>query len=455
LAGSSLLGATRAAAQEADDGGEGPSLELEPDQVVTGVVDPGTEDGDLGRDVGNALLWLPRNTIDYTFRGTSAAARFIADEQIVPRYRQWVGAPLDGNFFVFPVFFADTGSTASAGLRMISDSRYVTTSQRFGIGGPRDIVTESRVLFKGGEDLPFAIAIEAYYEINSSKQYYGVGLRPGADPRNRFVSGNPNDRGRYVEKHARGIGTLGMRLSDNSELFLSTSIYRRQISDKPGAGDESLDEVFEPGSIPGAYVPGDGSAGRRRWMTYSEMAARFDSRRFRGRPAPGALVEGYAGGAHSFNGEPVAFMRVGWRVAGFFPIYRKTNILSPRLVVDRLLPLNNSEIPFNEIPQQPDFRGVDIRRDNLSMVMSLDYTWQLVTFMSMRTFIDAASVAPSVPDIGLTQLKNMRFAGGIGLDFYTATAIISQIAVSMSGDGPRLFFSLGNPEGFGDRQHRD
>ena len=167
------------------------------------------------------------------------------------------------------------------------------------------------------------------------------------------------------------------------------------------------------------------------------------------------LLEGYLGQGQSFLGEPVNYARHGWRAAGFIPIYRRTNILSPRLVFDRLVPLGNTPVPFYELPRQPDFRGFDTRRDFLSLVASVDYTWQLVSFMSMRAFVDGATVAPALDEIDLDQLRHMRFAGGLGFDFYNATAILGRIAVSVSGEGPRLFLSLGTPEGFGDRQHRD
>jgi hypothetical protein len=185
------------------------------------------------------------------------------------------------------------------------------------------------------------------------------------------------------------------------------------------------------------------------------MAMRFDSRRYRGRPTPGALIEGYTGGAHSIGGDPVAFMRFGWRAAGFLPIYRRTNILSPRIVIDRLLPLGRLPVPFNELPRQPEYRGFDTRRDLLSVVTSLDYSWQLVSFMGTRLFFDMATVSEGVQGLSLEQLKHLRFAGGAGIDFYTDTTLIAQIALSGSADGARLLLTVGAPEGFGDRQHRD
>jgi len=421
--------------------------ELEPDQIVTGIEAPEREPGDAARDVGNVLLWLPRNIIDYTFRGATAAATLVADEQLVPRYRKAVGAPKGGDFFVFPTLFVDTGKTFSIGARMITDTDNIATSQRFGYGGGEDIVSESRVLFKGGQRLPFAVSLEAYYEIESDLKYHGVGLTPERDPRNRYRNGRDGAVGLYTEQHVRGLGSLGLRLAPRYEFFLSASLARRQVEDAEDAGAEALSQVFVPGSVAGVN--------KRTWIGYVEMSARFDSRKYRGRPSPGALVEGYVGGARSTEGEDVGFMRMGWRAAGFIPIYRKTNIFSPRVVIDRLLPLNGLPVPFNELPRQPDFRGFDTRRDLLSVVASVDYTWQLVRFMGTRLFVDAATVSDGFAGFSTDTLSDTRFAGGVGFDFYTDTTLIAQLAIAMAEEGPRLLLSIGVPEGFGDRQHRD
>ena len=421
--------------------------ELDPEQVVTGIEQEGRDSDETARDVGNVLLWLPRNIIDYTFRGAATAASLVADEQLVPRYRDVVGAPEDGDVLVFPTLFVDTGSAFSVGARMIVDTPRVATSQRFAFGGVFDALTESRVLFKGGKDVPYAVSLEAYYEIESEIEYRGIGLTPERDPRNRFAPGRTGATALYTEQHVRGLGSIGLRLERRLEFFLSASLARRQVEDSEDAGRQALSEVFAPGTVPGFN--------QRTWIGYAEMSARFDSREYRGRPSPGALIEGYSGGAHSTEGDTVSFMRIGWRTAGFIPIYRKTNIFSPRLVIDRLLPLGGLPVPFNELPRQPEFRGFDTRRDLLSIVASLDYSWQLVPFMGTRLFFDMATVSDGVSGLSIEQLKNMRYAGGFGIDFYTDTTLIAQFAISQSPDGPRLLLSVGAPEGFGDRQHRD
>ena len=411
---------------------------------MSGVERAERKPGDLARDIGNVVLFVPRNVIDLIFKGTSAAAELIADKQLVPRYRDLMGAP-GGDIFVFPTLFAETGSAASIGLRMVSDSRYVTTSQRFGYGGPSDIEVESRVVFKGLRKLPYVISLEAYYKLEDDLEYYGIGIRPHRDERNAFRSAA--DHGLYTERHVRGLGSLGLRLAENYELMMSLSLARRQVWDTEEAGPEGLSAVFEPDSVPGL--------GSNSFIAYGELAARFDSRKSRSKPSPGVMLEAYTGGARSVQGDDAAFMRIGWRAAAAISVYRRTNILMARAVFDRLIPLGGLPVPFNELPRQPDFRGFDIRRDYLSMVGSIDYSWMLVPFMGMRVFADIASAAPGVAELELDHIKHLRLAAGWGMDFFSNTSSLARFALSTSPEGVRVLLSIGVPEAYGDRQHRD
>ncbi len=417
------------------------------EHAITGIEEPGREAGDTARAIGSGLLYLPRTVIDLMFRGTVATANLIADKQLVPRYRELLGAPPGGDILVFPTLFAETGSPFAIGLRAIADTQWVATYQRFGFGIPTDFVSESRVILKGGKLVPYIVSFEAYMEDEKELEYHGLGILPDRDSRNRLVVGSAHRVGLYSERRVRGLSSLGMRLWPELELFLSVSLARRDVEDTPDSGSEALSRVFAEDSLPGV--------GHGPWIAYGEMAARFDSRKHLGKPTPGAVVEAYTGAAQSTEGVPVAFMRMGWRIGGFVPVYRQTNIFAPRLVVDGLVPLGGLDVPFNELPQQPEYRGFDTRRDLVSIVGSVDYTWQLVPFMGLRLFMDAATVAPSVSELELRQFLNLRYVLGLGIDLYSDTAQLAQLAIATGPEGVRVLFSLGTPERFGDRQHRD
>jgi hypothetical protein len=448
-------GAPRDAAGPSEEEAHGTSRRPEHDPAeLSGIEEPASQPGDAGRTAADVLLFVPRNFVDLLFRGTTAAAGLARDEQIVPRVAEALSTPR-GQLIVFPTMFVETGEALSFGARMIGKAGQFTTSYRFGYGIPEDFVMESRVRYYQGGPLPFALTVEGYVEQEGEQEFLGVGLVPERDPRNRFLQPGPGGArvGLYSEERLRGLVSAGFRPSQLFEFFLSASLGRRAVEDTTGAGSQALSRVFAPESIPGSFD--------RNWIFYGEGAARLDSRPTRGRPSPGALVEAYYGGALStaypgpVSGDDVAFVRTGGRVAGFFPIYRRTNILSPRVVLDRLEPLNGLPVPFTELPRQPDFRGFDDRRDLLSVVASLDYTWELVEFLGARLFFDAATVAPRLSGVTAETFEEMRYAGGFGLDLYVSSDDVGQVGFAVSPEGARLWLTVGVPSDHGDRQHRD
>src|SRR5262249_46779973 len=148
----------------------------------------------------------------------------------------------------------------------------------------------------------------------------------------------------------------------------------------------------------------------------------------------------------------VHLARMGGRVALFFPLLRRTNIVSPKIVVDGLVRFPGATVPFTELTRQPEFRGIDNRRDDLSVVLSLDYRFVVMRYLAGRLFTDAATMAGS---IGEVDLGHLRPAFGVSVDLFSAEADIGQLALSVSPDGARLFLSFGVAPGFGDRQHRE
>ena len=67
--------------------------------------------------------------------------------------------------------------------------------------------------------------------------------------------------------------------------------------------------------------------------------------------------------ARGSAGDATRFMRAGFQMAAFLPFIRRSTVLSPKLVVDALVPSAGGEIPFTEFTGQPTFRGFDNRRD--------------------------------------------------------------------------------------------
>lgn len=408
---------------------------------VTGVERAAREPDDAARGMATALLLLPRAAVEVVFLATGAAAGLIEEEQVVPRVHELLNPP-DGEIHAFPTLFVETGSGFSVGGRAIARARNLGATVRAGIGGENDMVAESRVRLSFPNPLPFSLSLEAFHDVRSTLGYKGVGQDPETDARNRFVTNATSTSATFRERRGRFIASAGTRLLPNVELIASTSVARRHVQE-PVDDSAGLNEVFQPGSVAGVYAVTH--------FIYSEATLRFDTRASRSTPAAGTLFEGYAGSAEGILGTESRFLRAGGRVGAFVPIAEASNILSPRLALDGLAPTDGS-VPFNELPRQPDFRGIDDRRDFVSLVASLDYRWAIARYLAARLFLDFATVAPEVVELDPTTL---RPAAGFGFDVFSRSTQLGSIHLAASPEGLLFRFGFGVSSGFGDRQHRN
>ena len=223
---------------------------------------------------------------------------------------------------------------------------------------------------------------------------------------------------------------------------MSTSLTQRFIQ-PPDEAERGIDAVFEPGTVT--------SWERDTWVSYTELAVRLDTRPVVGPPRPGVMAETYAGVATETQGQPVGLVRAGGRAGAFVPVYRATNLISPRVVVDTVTS-TGPDVPFTELARQRAYRGDDNRRDDVSVVASLDYIWQFVSVASARVFVDAAVVGDGFDAL---PLAHTRVAGGAGLDLFSDGVDIGRFWLAGSADGVHIHLSIGNPSRFGDRQRRD
>ena len=433
-----------------------PEKVLEPQQV-RGMFRTAVQPNRAWGDFVAALLFIPRKTVELIFLASGTAAGLVRDEQVVPRVEELL-SPRSGEITLFPTLFLATRQRPSAGVHVLARRDPFAMSVALGIGGAYDYNGEARVRFALSRALPFAIDVEGLYDSRSGLQYLGLGQDPARDCRNRFVgtttdpecvgevrfrSAGSDPTALYMEQRARGIVSLGVRPGANFELFASSSFTNSHVTESPGSPLVALSSVFQPGDV----VAASGST----HQFYSELALRYDTRLTSGRPSAGALLEGYTGLARGTGDDPSGFFRAGGRAALYLPVLRSYNIISPRLTIDGLAPALDARVPFIDLVNQPDFRGFDTRRDYFSAMVSLDYRWSLMRYLAARIFVDAASVAPTPARIFEAP---PRVAAGFGIDLFSDSALLGQLAFSFSGDGVRLLLSFGLPAGFGDRQHR-
>ena len=411
-----------------------------PPDEVSGMERPAREPGELGRDIAHAALFLPRSLVEILIFTTGEVAAIVEDEQVIPRAKELINVR-EGTIAFFPTFFLETGMTPNVGARVIANFGDVTSSLRGGYGGIDTNVVEARFRVSFDSPVPAALSIEGFHDARTGLAFLGVGQRPFEDERNHYL-GEPR-AGLFREQRDRGVLSFGVRAGDSQEVFVSTSFLQRTTRN-PRASTAGIGEVFAPESLPGAF-------GDLR-VSYTELAFRQDTRPSRHAMATGALLELYGGYAQQLSLGNASWARGGVLVAGFFPVYRKTNVISPRIALDGLAHLGGGPVPFRELVGQSTFRGPDNRRDQVSLVASLDYRWQIVRYVAARLFVDGATVGPSVPEL---DFRHVRPAIGFGIDLYGSAADLGRIAFAYSPEAVSFLFAFGAPAGFGDRQHRD
>jgi hypothetical protein len=409
-------------------------------EQVTGITEPEVHASDLAREFTSGVLFVPRLATQLFFTATGVAATLIEEEQVVPRVDDLLHPP-EGEVRIFPTLFAETGSGMNVGLRIIAHAKNVAGTVRAGYGGPHDLVVESRLGLSFPRPVPISFGAQAFHDHRSSIGFLGLGQHPETDPRNQFVPG-AGTSATYRERRQRFIITAGFRPFSNVEFLLSTSYMRRRVLDAPDPGPDTIQDVFAPGSVPGYLATSQ--------INYSEAGLRYDTRAGRGGPATGALAEAYLGHGQGVRGTEMSYERYGGRVAGFFPVTTPANVISPKISIDGMEPLDG-QVPFNELVRQPDFRGFDNRRDYASMVMSLDYRWMLVRHIGARLFGDLATVAPDIEEL---PLDDWRFAGGFTIEVFSRSSQLGSIGFIGSTEGFLFVLKFGVSSGFGDRQHR-
>ncbi|HMJ51937.1 MAG TPA: hypothetical protein VK540_07660 [Polyangiaceae bacterium] len=411
-----------------------------PDEI-NGIERPARRGDEAVRTVANAMLWPFRLVVDLVFLATGAAGALLENEQIVPRTRDFFFTR-GGEIGVFPTVFLETGTRPNIGARLITSIDPYAATVRGGYGGPDENVFETRMRLSTSKPFPAVASLEGMHDRRTGLGFLGIGQLPESDPRNQFRNGPAI--GVYRERRERVVAGLGIRPLPDVEVLLSSSLTLRYVDDPESSGGPLLSQAFLPESIGGAY--------HMTRIVYTELALRVDSRVSRNGVHTGLLAEGYQGLGQGILGDPTRFGRAGFRMAAFLPFVRRTTILSPKIVVDGIAPIEPTGVPFQELAGQPTFRGFANRRDYVSAVASLDYRWYLSRFVAARLFVDFAKVSPSVWALNL---ENVRWAGGFGFDLHTSTSEVGRVAIAGSAEGFHFLFAFGVPAGFGDRQHRD
>ena len=413
----------------------------DPVNEVGGVIEPARPPGDTARTAVDVMLFVPRSVVRIAVLASTATASFFEDQQVIPRTRSILGTE-DDAIRVTPTVSIASGLRPDLGARATSKTGGFASMVRASVIDASSYVTEARVLQGLGDRQRTQLVLEGYQERRISG-WGGVGPVPSLDGRNAFLPGHAGGSGSFLQVRQRVIAAAGTRVADDYELLFSSSFQRRKIEDAPDLVD-TINSTFVPSTVPGAYD--------RSERLYTEATIRRDTRAVRGPPAAGLLLEAYGGSSQDTNGVYAPALHAGGRAAWFISVVRKTSIINPRITLDVISPLGSKGLPFVEYVYASGFRGESDRVDRVAALASIDYRWQLRPFLAARVFVDATTVAPTIPKLSV---EHLSWAAGFGIDLHSTTTAIGRVGIAASPDTVSLIlvFGLADP-GFGDRQHR-
>ena len=404
---------------------------------------PASPPGEGARRVLDALLFVPRVLIEVAVIASTATVSFFENQQVVPRARALLGSE-DGKIRLAPTIALASGLRPDLGARLTSAEGRFASMVRASIVDRDSYLAESRLLVSLGERGRTQLIFEGFHQRSTGLGFGGLGPDPLHDRRNYFLPGKAGASASFLEVRERVIAGVASRVEENVEILASTSYQRRRIQDPRDPGGDTFEHTFAPGTVPGAYA--------RTERFYTEIAMRRDTRAVRGPPAAGLLLEGYMGTSEDVHDGYGSAIHYGGRFGWFIPIVRKTSILSPRLNLDIVDSTGDKPLPFREYNYPSGFRGADGRVDRVAALASIDYRWQLVSYVAARLFVDVENVAPRLTAL---RTEHLAWAVGGGIDLHSSTTEIGRLGVSFSPQAIQLIFVYGlAAPGFGDRQHR-
>lgn len=284
-----------------------------------------------------------------------------------------------------------------------------------------------------------AIELDGQYELRPQDPFYGIGnhsdsaspavpVDPAVDPTAVET--------RYRERIARTAAVIDLRVVDGFHLRSSSELTDRQFS----ASDTGvpIDSVYDRMTLVGY----DGVR-----YVYSELELRFDTRRNANEYEPqpfysvGSLAALFGGRIHRFDNAR-DYWRYGVDLQHFLRLAEGPRVLALRFhgeAVSGTL----AEVPFTELPQLgglDDLRGypTDRFRDRIAAFGSIDYAWDLSSWLSARAFVDAGRVFGSLDAVGI---DHVRVGYGVALEGHSSRSFGALAALSSSIDGG-LFLNL-------------
>ncbi|MFQ5599946.1 MAG: hypothetical protein ACE5G2_05265 [Candidatus Krumholzibacteriia bacterium] len=404
---------------------------------VRGLEQERHETGDLARSLVDAVLYLPRVTLNGFLYSTRFGVSVSQDPRVIERAKDiFLFTDHDG---FYPRAALSAESFPALGINLFHRGKRLGGVLGAAYSNDRFWTTSAHLAYQSrwGERV-VKLALAGEIEVEDDRILHGIGASPRIDPRSFFLPEAAEESARYLQRQEKLELVLGLRTASNIEIFFD-SMYRRRKPTSPPEGSDRLDAVFDVAGLPGA--------GSRDEQVYSEVSLRFQTRRYRGTPSPGLRVDGYAGVSHGVGEHKGRLLRSGGDLAVFFPVIKRNRLIVLRGTVDMVENLTD-EVPisFADYPRHLTFRGVSstrtiLRTDEWVLVPSLGYQWPLAHSLSGQLFVDGLLVAHSLDRLST---RDAPWATGLALELHTRHHVFGRILLAGGSEGARVGLDVGS-----------
>jgi len=393
--------------------------------------------GDILRSALSGVLFVPREVISKVLYSTGRGAYFATDPRVVEKVEEFLYF-YDKRLGWHPVLDLDSEFKPEYGAALFYRNSTIATVITGKYSSSRKWKGKAQAtLFGSQDDFLWIGSLTGELSEDDDFVFYSIGADPQNDPRSHFIPNTDQESAIYFQRREKLQLILGIRADSPLEFFF-TSFYQQRQVNSLSSGVDRFELVFDN------QLPGGNPV--KKWRSiYTEIAGRYDTRKYNRTMLKGVSIEGYIGYSGGVNTDN-RFLRSGFDLAAYLPVLKRNRLIVPRLVFNMVENLNTTDpILFFDYPRHTSFRGVSsrklLRQDNLSSVPSLEYRWPLTTNLTGFMFSDALVVSRTLNDI---DIANAPWAVGFGIKLHTSHSDRGQLHVAYGSEGYKIALSFGS-----------
>lgn len=318
----------------------------------------------------------------------------------------------------------------------------------FGVGYRRSDLLQDRLGFRatvrGTADLAWMADLQVYfpplynergffdiysrYEYSPQMDYYGEGPSTSLDERSSY-------RLEDFLVWARG----GWRFFRFLRVGGTAGGYRARTGPGKRSGVPSIEQEFEPDTVPGLFVDG----------TFMHTGA-FVQVDWRDNPRGPRYGGNYKLEWTRYWDLSEADQYNFWKIDGiidqYFPYANRTRVFALHLQGTYSFRRGDQEVPFYLQPTlggNDDLRGFQRYRfyANNRFYVTLEHRWHAFAGMDVALFVDAGKVANNAR---LLYQEDLRYDGGLGFRFKLRDAVVMRIDQAYGNEGYRFMWTFNN-----------